>query len=118
GGRPVIARTLELFAGRNDVGRIVVAIHRDDAELFAEAGGELAGRVETVTGGASRQESTLLALKALAENPPKTVLIHDAVRPFVDEATIGRVIAAARAGRAALPATPVTDTLKRRGAEG
>ena len=42
------------------------------------------------------------------------VLIHDAVRPFVDAALIDRTIAAIGERQAALPAMPVADTLKRR----
>jgi 2-C-methyl-D-erythritol 4-phosphate cytidylyltransferase len=40
------------------------------------------------------------------------VLVHDAARPLVGHATIDRVVAEARAGRAATAALPVVDTLK------
>jgi 2-C-methyl-D-erythritol 4-phosphate cytidylyltransferase/2-C-methyl-D-erythritol 2,4-cyclodiphosphate synthase len=40
------------------------------------------------------------------------VLVHDAARPFASAALIGRAIAAARASGAAIPGTPVTDTVK------
>ena len=46
------------------------------------------------------------------------VLIHDAVRPFVDPALIDRVIAAHGERQAALPALPVAETLKRADADG
>jgi 2-C-methyl-D-erythritol 4-phosphate cytidylyltransferase len=45
-------------------------------------------------------------------------LVHDAARPFVDDATIDRVVAAARAGNAAVPGLPVVDTLKQAAADG
>lgn len=114
GGLPVIRHALEAFATIDGIGRIVVAIHPDDQELFSNAVGDLAGRVEAVEGGSSRQDSTLRALRTLAENPPAVVLIHDAVRPFVDRATIERVIAVVDTGSGALPSIAVTDTLKRR----
>ena len=41
------------------------------------------------------------------------VLIHDAARPLVTPALVRGTIAAARAHGAAIPATPVTDTIKR-----
>jgi 2-C-methyl-D-erythritol 4-phosphate cytidylyltransferase/2-C-methyl-D-erythritol 2,4-cyclodiphosphate synthase len=113
GGRPVIRRTIEAFAAHPRIGRIVVAIHPDDEALFAAAAGELAGRVTAVHGGATRQQSTLLALRALADDPPAAVLIHDGVRPFADRALIDRVIAGIGTATGALPALAVSDTLKR-----
>lgn len=113
GGRPVIRRTIEAFAGHPGIGRIVVAIHADDDALFSAAAGDLAARVAVVHGGATRQDSTLRALRALAGAAPQAVLIHDGVRPFVDRALLDRVVEAVAAGHGALPALPVADTLKR-----
>ncbi|MCO5163500.1 MAG: bifunctional 2-C-methyl-D-erythritol 4-phosphate cytidylyltransferase/2-C-methyl-D-erythritol 2,4-cyclodiphosphate synthase [Mesorhizobium sp.] len=113
GGEPIIRHTIRRFAGHSSIGRIAVAIHRDDRALFEEALGPLSGRAQFVIGGVNRQESTLLALRALAGDPPGFVLIHDAVRPFVDDALIDRVISAASTGVGALPAIAVADTLKR-----
>ena len=45
------------------------------------------------------------------------VLIHDAVRPFVDAALIDRVIAAIDERQAPCPPLPVADTLKRADAD-
>jgi 2-C-methyl-D-erythritol 4-phosphate cytidylyltransferase/2-C-methyl-D-erythritol 2,4-cyclodiphosphate synthase len=69
--------------------------------------------LDPVTGGATRQDSSRLGLESLAEMAPDRVLIHDAARPFIDAATISRVLEALDANAAALPAIPVTDTLKR-----
>lgn len=118
GGQPVMRHTIAAFASAPGVGRVVIAIHRDDERLFREAVGEYAERVTKVIGGATRQESTLFALRALAGDPPAAVLIHDCVRPFVDAGLIGRVGETALKGTGALPALPVSDTLKRAGSEG
>ena len=118
GGQPVMRRTIAAFAAVRSVGRIVIAIHRDDEELFREAAGDYADRVTKVIGGATRQESTLKALRALADQPPAAVLIHDCVRPFVDAALISRVSEMALKGTGALPALPVSDTLKRASGNG
>ena len=48
----------------------------------------------SVTGGASRQESSRIGLEALTDDAPDYVLIHDAARPFIDAATIDRVLSA------------------------
>jgi len=68
-----------------------------------------------VHGGASRQESVLHGLESLADAAPARVLIHDGARPFVDAATIDRVLAALDSHPGAIPAIPVADTLKREG---
>jgi 2-C-methyl-D-erythritol 4-phosphate cytidylyltransferase / 2-C-methyl-D-erythritol 2,4-cyclodiphosphate synthase len=117
GGRAVLYRTIEAFSSHPSIGIIVVAIHPDDMELFS-AMGDFAREIIVVPGGSTRQESTRLALRALAGETPKVVLIHDGVRPFVDAALIDRVIAATDAGQGALPALPVSDTLKRGAADG
>ena len=118
GGRAVIAHTLEKFLSHPNVGPVVVAIHADDRALFDRAAGADAGRVVTVTGGLSRQASVRLGLLALKEHAPAKVLVHDAVRPFVDAALIERTIEAIGERQGALPALPVADTLKRESASG
>jgi 2-C-methyl-D-erythritol 4-phosphate cytidylyltransferase/2-C-methyl-D-erythritol 2,4-cyclodiphosphate synthase len=116
GGRPVIAHTLEKFVTWPRAERIVVVIHRDDAPLF-DAALKTAGdrsRIEIVFGGATRQESVRAGLNCLRDGGLTHVMIHDAVRPFIDHDLLERVMAAHAAGAASvLPAIPVADTLKR-----
>lgn len=68
-------------------------------------------RLMVSVGGRTRQESVRNGLDDLPDDA-RVVLVHDAARPFVDEATIARVVAEARAGRCAIAALPVVDTLK------
>lgn len=118
GGRTVLARTLDAFLNHPSIGPVVVAIHHHDRELFRHAAGPAADRVIAVIGGATRQESTRLALLALRDRKPDKVLIHDGVRPFVDAVTIDRVVAAIAPHHGAVPAVPVSDTLKLEAADG
>jgi 2-C-methyl-D-erythritol 4-phosphate cytidylyltransferase/2-C-methyl-D-erythritol 2,4-cyclodiphosphate synthase len=118
GGVPVIRRTLDAFLTHPAIGAVAVAIHADDDALFAEAAGDAAGDVIVVHGGKTRQASTRLALLALKERRPAAVLIHDAVRPFVDADLIDRVVVGLDHGGGSLPALPVSDTLKQSGAKG
>ena len=113
GGRPVIRRTLEAFLAHPRIDVVAVAIHEDDGALFAEAAGELAGRVIAIPGGVTRQASTRAALLALRDSGVDAVLIHDGVRPFIDGALIDRVIDGLDGGHGSLPALAVSDTLKR-----
>jgi 2-C-methyl-D-erythritol 4-phosphate cytidylyltransferase/2-C-methyl-D-erythritol 2,4-cyclodiphosphate synthase len=112
GGRAVIARTLDVFLAHPRIGSVAVVIHPDDSRLFEEASGA-ADSVTVVTGGPSRQDSVRLGLLALRAAAPKRVLIHDAVRPFLDADLIDRTIDAISARQGALPVLPVSDTLKR-----
>lgn len=116
GGKPVLAWTLSEFLSYRACTDIAVVIHSDDQSLFEAAIADLDGRerIQTVTGGPNRQASVLAGLEALSALAPAYVLIHDGVRPFVSQGLIDGVVAALEDGdRAALPAVPVADTLKR-----
>jgi 2-C-methyl-D-erythritol 4-phosphate cytidylyltransferase len=69
-------------------------------------------RVHVVEGGDSRQESVVHALNALSAEPDDIVLVHDAVRPLIDTATIERTIDAVAEHGAAIVALPAVDTIK------
>ncbi|MCZ6483570.1 MAG: 2-C-methyl-D-erythritol 4-phosphate cytidylyltransferase, partial [Alphaproteobacteria bacterium] len=111
-GAPVLRHSAATFTANPRIGPVRVVIHEDDQERYAEAvaGLEL---LAPVTGGATRRESVRLGLESLAELTPDRVLIHDAARPFVDTATIDRVIAALEHATGAIAAVPLRDTLKR-----
>ena len=112
GGRAVLRRSIEAFGNHPAVSAVRVVIGSGDRALYDRAveGLDLPPPAE---GGATRQESGLRGLESLAEFAPDRVLIHDAARPFVDAATIDRVIAALDTHPAALPGVPVADTLKK-----
>jgi len=65
-----------------------------------------------VEGGASRQESVRAGLEALAAEAPDAVLVHDAARPILPPGSIPALLAALEIHPGAIPAQPVTDTLK------
>ncbi len=112
GGAAVLRHTVLAFRRHPAISRIQVVIHPDDVPLYAAA---MAGLdlPPPVLGGATRQDSVCRGLEALASSMPATVLIHDAVRPFVAPETISAVIAALAVHRAVIAGLPVVDTLKR-----
>lgn len=120
GGTAVLRRTVLAFLRHRGVSAVQIVSHPDDAELYAAALGDL-DLPPPVAGGATRQESVAAGLRALRERAPATVLIHDAARPLVSAALIGRCLAKAREQRdeggpvAVVPALPVTDSLRRGG---
>ncbi|MEZ5811257.1 MAG: bifunctional 2-C-methyl-D-erythritol 4-phosphate cytidylyltransferase/2-C-methyl-D-erythritol 2,4-cyclodiphosphate synthase [Rhizobiaceae bacterium] len=118
GGRAVLAHTVRALCDHPAVGAIAIAIHSDDRDLFEAAMGDLADRVVAVEGGASRQASVLCALRALRPQDPQFVMIHDGVRPFVDAVIVDRLAEGMDGTAGALPALPVSDTLKRVGVDG
>jgi 2-C-methyl-D-erythritol 4-phosphate cytidylyltransferase len=69
-------------------------------------------RLRVVEGGEHRQNSVANALAALEAAPDDIVLVHDAVRPLVDAATINGVIEAAKKYDAAIAGVPAVDTVK------
>ena len=111
-GRPVLRHTVERFLAHPRIGRVQVVVGAGDAERCAASldGLDLPA---AVVGGATRQASVRAGLEALAADPPAMVLIHDAARPLVDPATIGRVVDALDRHAGAVPALPVSDTLLR-----
>jgi len=65
-----------------------------------------------VEGGEHRQQSVANGLAKIDAAPDDLVLVHDAVRPFVDAEIIGNVIQAAAQHGAAIAALPAVDTVK------
>jgi 2-C-methyl-D-erythritol 4-phosphate cytidylyltransferase / 2-C-methyl-D-erythritol 2,4-cyclodiphosphate synthase len=110
-GIPVLARTIAAFARRDDVTWVLPVINPVHGDLYSSLGLNHFKVLPPVGGAPTRQGSVLAGLEALASHAPDLVLIQDAARPLVDDATISGVIAAL--GEAALPVLPVTDTIKR-----
>jgi 2-C-methyl-D-erythritol 4-phosphate cytidylyltransferase / 2-C-methyl-D-erythritol 2,4-cyclodiphosphate synthase len=112
GGRSVISHTLDAFLNHPRIGQIVAVIHPDDDELFRRSLPMPGSRIVVVHGGTTRQSSTYQGLLALKDLAPKFVMIHDAVRPFLDDALLDRIALALEAGGGAIPAVPLSDTVK------
>jgi 2-C-methyl-D-erythritol 4-phosphate cytidylyltransferase/2-C-methyl-D-erythritol 2,4-cyclodiphosphate synthase len=122
GERSVLGHALMPFLAEPAVSRISVVIGEGDEARYADAiAGLESGRLTPPTpGGLTRQDSVrrgLLALSAFGFDG--IVLVHDAARPFVSIAQIGAAIDALGGTEiAAVPALPVTDTIKRTDASG
>lgn len=117
GGKTVLARSIEPFLDHNQITAIQVVIHPDDIELYAAAVEDHPKILPPVLGGASRQESVRLGLRAGALQQADKVLIHDAARPFLSSQTIDDLLDALTSHDGAISALPVSDTLKRQASE-
>jgi 2-C-methyl-D-erythritol 4-phosphate cytidylyltransferase len=113
-GIPVLVHTLRAFASVEQVAGMVVAVRANEIERVTAQVREygFASRVRVVAGGDSRQESVANALHALECEPDDIVLVHDAVRPLIDIATIRRTIQAVEKHSAAIVGLPAVDTIK------
>ena len=111
GGKMMVMRTLSTLVEAPNVGLVQPVIRPEDSDLFQAATAKMR-LLQPVFGGATRQASVRAGLEALAPHQPQIVLIHDAARPFASPALIARAIAAAEKTGAAIPALPVTDTVK------
>lgn len=114
-GAPILVHTLRKFAACKQVDEIYLALRPQEAPGFIS---ELAGygidpgRVRVVEGGEHRQQSVANALKAVTADQADIVLVHDAVRPFVEQDTIVGVIEAVKKHGAAIAGMPAVDTIK------
>jgi 2-C-methyl-D-erythritol 4-phosphate cytidylyltransferase len=113
-GLPILIHSLRAFAAVERVTAIYVAVRKTEMERvqaqIAEYG--FAGKVCVVEGGDNRQESVSHALAALPAQADDVVLVHDAVRPLIDAATIERTIDAVLEHGAAIVGLPAVDTIK------
>ncbi|MBN9090562.1 MAG: bifunctional 2-C-methyl-D-erythritol 4-phosphate cytidylyltransferase/2-C-methyl-D-erythritol 2,4-cyclodiphosphate synthase [Reyranella sp.] len=118
-GRPVLRHTLEAYRSASSINRLRVVIAPGD-EIHYQAAVEGLNLPAPVLGGASRQQSVLNGLEALAGEAPDFVAVHDAARPFVRPVDIAACLAAASAEgvSGAVLGVRLADTLKRADAEG
>jgi 2-C-methyl-D-erythritol 4-phosphate cytidylyltransferase len=112
-GVPIFIHTLRKFVAAEAVSEIILGVRPEDMERASmEVDRERFSKpVRVVAGGASRQETVA---RALAQAPAETkiVLVHDAVRPFIDLHLIQRVTEAAQKDGAAILGIPSVDTVK------
>jgi 2-C-methyl-D-erythritol 4-phosphate cytidylyltransferase len=113
GDATILATTLRHFTRHPAVRAIVVAAPAAHVARTRRLVGRAGRRpVEVVAGGPTRQESVWLALQA-APADIEIVLVHDAVRPFIERRLVDAVVAAAAAHGAAICALPIAETVKR-----
>ncbi len=113
-GVPILVHTLRKFAGSPRVSEIYVALRKAEADNFRPRLQEerLDKKVHLVEGGEHRQQSVANALAQVEAEPEDIILVHDAVRPLVDEEIIENVVQGAEKHGAAIAGVPAVDTVK------
>jgi 2-C-methyl-D-erythritol 4-phosphate cytidylyltransferase len=112
-GRAVLLRSIELFADREGVKQVLLGISKDDQETIkVNWGAKLSFfGVKTFLGGSERFETILKGIE-LVKDGIELVAVHDACRCCATDQLIADVIARAAETGAAIPAAPVTATIK------
>jgi 2-C-methyl-D-erythritol 4-phosphate cytidylyltransferase len=112
-GRAVFFRSAELFSNRDDVKQVLLGISPEDEELVSVKWGpnlKFFG-VSIFMGGAERFDTVNKGIE-LINDDIDLIAVHDACRCCVTEEIIDSTIAAAARSGAAIPACPVTATIK------
>jgi 2-C-methyl-D-erythritol 4-phosphate cytidylyltransferase len=117
GGKPILQHSVAAFVNSSRVAEVIVVLPDD---LVADPPSYLHSDIKPlhiVTGGARRQDSVARGF-ARVSHDADLIVIHDAARPLVSDAVIGRTIEAAAGAGAAIAAIRAHDTVKRAGADG
>ncbi len=111
-GKPVLYFTLKKMLSLYKFDEVILGINDGDKELVHGIISLLHAYVpfKTASGGDTRARTVMNCLEAASS---ELVLVHDAVRPFVDERTVADVIAKAWEFDGAIPAVKIRDTVKR-----
>lgn len=118
-GKPIIIYTLERFENHPDIDGIIVVCLKD---WIAYCNGQIRkhglNKVrDVIPGGATGMLSRFNGIQRAAElYPPDTVcLMHDGVRPLIDDKTISENIACVKRHGSAITSSPAIETVVVRG---
>ena len=111
---PIIALTLSVLENAPEIDAIIVSTRKDMIEAIERICQKfsISKFKKAVVGGSNRTESVLNGIIA-AENSYDLIAIHDAARPFISQKIIKETVAAASIHKAAAPAIPMKDTIKK-----
>ncbi|KAM4873624.1 D-ribitol-5-phosphate cytidylyltransferase isoform 2-T2 [Thomomys bottae] len=124
--RPLISYTLQALERVYWIKDIVVAVTRENMGVMRDIIHKYQHeRISLVEAGETRHRSIFNGLKALAKDQPdsqlskpEVVIIHDAVRPFVEEDVLFNIVTAAKEHGAAGAIRPLVSTVISPSADG
>jgi 2-C-methyl-D-erythritol 4-phosphate cytidylyltransferase len=113
-GVPIFVHTLRKFAASEAIDEIFLGLRPEEMDrAFQEISLQnFATPVRLIAGGASRQETVARCLDQ-APTETEVVVVHDAVRPFVELVMIQQIVDAARQDGAVILGIPSVDTVKK-----
>jgi 2-C-methyl-D-erythritol 4-phosphate cytidylyltransferase len=114
-GKEIIIHTIEKFENSKDIDAILVVCIEDWIDHLRKTitVNQISKVRWIIPGGSTGQESIRLGLSKLAEECPgdSVVLIHDGVRPLIDESLIRQNIESVLANGSAISASPAIETV-------
>jgi 2-C-methyl-D-erythritol 4-phosphate cytidylyltransferase len=108
---PLVSWSLGVFERCSLIDAVVLVGNKSYLKEFNKIAQGFKKIKAVVPGGAKRADSVRLGLEALDDNTA-IVLVHDAARPLIDEASIKRLLQALKSYEAAVLAVPVKPTIK------
>ena len=114
GGKPVLMRTLERFHEYSKDLQIILVLPQAQQSYWQQLCEEYDFKVEIrlAAGGETRFHSVQNGLSLIPDDAEGVVGVHDGVRPFVSVEVIKNCFETARTRQAAIPVTPVIETLR------
>jgi len=113
GAKPMLWYSLQTLSNCPSIEGIIVVANRSNRQSIKRMllSARLSKAAGIVDGGERRQDSVMNGLNALP-GQCDYVLIHDAARPLLDSASLGRLIKTVRKTGAAILGVPVKSTVK------
>lgn len=114
GGKPMLMRTIERFREYDNALQIILVLPASQHNYWLELCKKHDFNIEyqITDGGDTRFHSVKNGLSIVPDNEEGIVGIHDGVRPFVSVDVIRNCYEKARTDGAAIPVTPVMETLR------
>ncbi|RCK73609.1 MAG: 2-C-methyl-D-erythritol 4-phosphate cytidylyltransferase [Ignavibacteriae bacterium] len=112
--KTILQLSIEKFCNSNKIRNIIVVAHKD----YLLETKQITDKINTtitiqiIEGGKERQDSVWNGIQEAVKSSPDIILIHDAVRPFVSNALVDKIIEASKTYKAAIPAIQIKDTVK------
>lgn len=122
-GKPIIIYTLEYFQNHSQIDDIIVVCLSSWIDYCKDLLQKyhITKAVKVVPGGNSGQESIFNGLEAahqISNDKNAVVLIHDGVRPLINESLITNCIAAVKENGSAITVSPAIETVLIKNADG
>ena len=118
-GMPIVAYSIKAFQENDNIDSIVLVIPKGSADDTLAMCIRLGfNKVKVITEGSDKRFKSVYNGLMSAPEDTDYVLIHDGVRPMIDQALIDRCCKYVVMTRACVAAVPVTDTIKRANSQG
>ena len=115
GDYPIIIHTLKAFETISEISRIYIPVHSDWLDYLQKMLKDYPVNkdIRLLEGGEERQDSVYNALRMPEIVDFDFILVHDAVRPFVSENLILKLLGTALISGSAVPYTVPKDTIRK-----